>query len=61
MCTLMMRLTSGMSSATVSAPLGTASSSLSSPSITDYKHIMKEKINHALSRKEGRKYEKYYD
>ena len=48
MCTLMMRLTSGMSSVTTSASLSTASSLMSSPSIMDNKHKMKEKINHAL-------------
>ena len=55
--TLMMRLTSSMSSATATAPLGTASSSFSSPSIQDNKRKMKEKMNHAPSRKEGRKSE----
>ena len=44
-----------MTSATPSAPLGTASSSLSVPSIQDDKHKLKEKMNHALSRKEARK------
>ena len=43
-----------MSSATPTAPLGTESSSFSSPSIQDNKHKMKEKMNHAQSRKEGR-------
>ena len=56
----MMRLTSSMSSATATAPLGTASSSFSSPSIQDNKHKMKEKMNHALSRKEGRKSENIF-
>ena len=46
-----MRLTSGMSSATAIAHLGTASSSSSSPSMQDNKHKMKEKLNHALSRR----------
>ena len=50
----MMRLTSGMSSATAIAHLGTASSSSSSPSMQDNKHKMKEKLNHAPSRKEAR-------
>ena len=51
----MMRLTSGMSSATAIAHLGTASSSSSSsPSMQDNKHKMKEKLNHALSGKEAR-------
>ena len=50
----MMRLTSGMSSATAIAHLGTASSSSSSPSMQDNKHKMKEKLTHALSRKEAR-------
>ena len=40
----MMRLTSGMSSATAIAHLGTASSSSSSPSMQDNKHKMKEKL-----------------
>ena len=56
-----MRLTSGMFFSTASASLSTALSSLSSPSIIDYKHKMKGKINHALSRKEERKYKKYFD
>ena len=49
-----------MSSATPSAPLGTASLSLSLRSIQDDKHKMKEKMNHALSRKEGRKSENMF-
>ena len=56
-CTLMMRLTSSMSSATPTEPLGTKSSSFSSPSIQDNKHKMKEKMNHALSRNGGNKSE----
>ena len=51
----MMRLTSSMSSTTATAPLGTASSSLSSPSTQDNEHKMKEKVNDAVSRKEARK------
>ena len=58
---MMMRLTSDMSFATASTPLGAASSSSSSPSIMDNKQKMKERINHALSRKEARKYERYFD
>ena len=47
-----------MSSATPSAPLDTASSSLSSPSIKDNTHNMKEQMNHPLFRKKARKYKK---
>ena len=50
----MIRLTSGMSSAAAIAHLDTTSSSSSSPSMQDNKHKMKEKVNHALSRKEAR-------
>ena len=49
-----------MSSATPTAPLGTESSSFSSPSIQDNKHKRTEKTNHALSRKEGRKSENIF-
>ena len=47
-----------MSSATPSALLDTASSSLPSPSIQDNRHNMKEQMNHALFRKKARKYKK---
>ena len=47
-----------MSSATPSAPLDTASSSLPSPSIQDNRHNMKEQMNHPLFRKKARNYKK---